>query len=392
MLETTALDEKKGPAGRKHRLIIVSIAICLILFLGWADEFGLDEVAIGEGRVIPSSQTQLVQSVRGGRVKEILASEGEMVEAGALLAVLDTTQLEAEIAEIEADLENERGQQEVLTSLLRGDEALVFQSEQLLPPQLAQEKIALFEEMRLTQQQALADIEAEQVLLRAEEEIFARASLSGGGTEIERLRLQQKIAGTQTRLNSQRQTFARNLRLDLDEVNRAVEQMRIRLAALKDTRVASELRSPRAGIVQEILVSTAGGGVLPPNGTAMKIVPLEDRLLIEARFSPRDIAFIAPGQTAQIKVSAYDHSIFGGLEAQVLRVSPDSFQDELNQGTFYFAVTLESARTYFTSLDGQNLSITPGMVATAEIQTGHRTIMSYLLKPLSKASLALRER
>jgi len=287
----STLEADTGPVGRKHQLIIVSIAVCLILFLTWAMHFSLDEVAVGDGRVIPSSQTQLVQSVRGGRVTQLLATEGDMVAAGALLAVLDTTELEAEIAEIEADLENERGQQEVLTSLLRGDKVLTFRSDKLLPPQLALEKIALFEEMRLTQQLALADIEAEQVLLRAEEEIFARASRSGGGAEIERLRLQQKIAGTQTRLNTQRQTYARNLRLDLDEVNRAVEQMRIRLSALKDTRAGSELRSPRAGIVQEILVSTAGGGVLPPNGTVMKIVPLEDRLLIEARFSPRDIAF-----------------------------------------------------------------------------------------------------
>lgn len=392
MHDASIYETETNTTGQKHKLIIVSIGLCLILFLTWATNFGLDEVAVGQGRVIPSSQTQLVQSVRGGRVTQLLASEGDMVVAGALLAVLDTTELEAEIAEIEAELENKRGQQEVLASLLRGDDVLTFRGEKNLPPKLALEKIALFNEMRITQQLALADIEEEQVLLRAEEEIFARASRSGGGAEIERLRLQQKIAGTQTRLNTQRQTYARNLRLDLDEVNRAVEQMRIRLSALKDTRAGSELRSPRAGVVQEILVSTAGGGVLPPNGTVMKIVPLEDRLLIEARFSPRDIAFIAPGQTAQIKVSAYDHSIFGDLEAEVLRVSPDSFQDELNQGTFYFAVTLESSRTYFSSQDGQNFPITPGMVATTEIQTGHRSILSYLLKPLSKASLALRER
>jgi len=246
--------------------------------------------------------------------------------------------------------------------------------------------------MRNKQDRGVEDLENELEWWQEEMQIVERASSLGGGTQIERLRLQQKIASTRTRLNSQRQSYKSDLQVELDEVNRSVQQYRIRLIAQQEMLRNNELRSPRLGIVQDILVSTAGGGVVAPSGTVMEIVPIEDRLLIEARFSPRDIAFIAPQQRARIKVSAYDFSIYGDLEAEVLRVSPDSFQDETNDGAYYFAVTLESDRTYFEPSPGNRLPIIPGMVTTTEVQTGQRTIMQYLLKPLQKAGEALRER
>ncbi len=124
----------------------------------------------------------------------------------------------------------------------------------------------------------------------------------------------------------------------------------------------------------------------------MDIVPVEDRLLIEARFSPRDIAFIAPNQKARVKVTAYDAAIYGDLEATVLRVSPDSFQDETRNGEYYFSVTLESEQNYFDAGNGRQLPIIPGMITTTEILTGQRTVLQYLLKPLNRASDAFRER
>ncbi|MEO0830100.1 MAG: HlyD family efflux transporter periplasmic adaptor subunit, partial [Pseudomonadota bacterium] len=304
----------------------------------------------------------------------------------------DTTIVQAEIDETQSALQDGQAQQRLLASLLADAEELILPDGLLADPGILAQKTALFNEMRATQQQAVLDLENELELLLREMDIFDRASRLGGGTEIERLRLDQKIAVTRTRLNTQKSSYKNDLQIELDEVNRSVQQLRIRLAAQQELLRGNELRSPRTGVVQDILVSTAGGGVLPPNGTVMEIVPVEERLLIEARFSPRDIAFIAPGQTARIKVTAYDFSIYGDLEAEVLRVSPNSFQDELQNGQYYFAVTLESKLTYFETPDGRQYSITPGMVTTTEILTGERTILQYLLKPLRKAGEALRER
>ena len=378
--------------GAQQRAIIVTIALCFLGFLIWAGFFRLDEVAVGPGRIIPSSQTQLVQSVHGGRITEFKVDKGDLVKEGELLAILDTTKLRSEIDESQASLLDGLAQQQVLRGLLKGTEKLTLDDTQDFPTELRDQKRALFTEMRLTQENAISDLQNELQLLEEEMDIFERASALGGGTEIERLRLKQKIAATTTKINGQEKSYTKDLQIQLDEVNRTVEQISIRLIAQQENFGANELRSPRTGIVQDILVSTAGGGVLAPNGTVMEIVPVEDRLLIEARFSPRDIAFIAPNQIARIKVTAYDYSIYGDLEGKVMRVSPDSFQDEMNNGDYYFAVTLESDKTYFETADGGQFPIIPGMVATTEIQTGERTILQYLLKPLRKASEALRER
>lgn len=379
-------------AGRQQKSIILLICLVVTSFIIWAAFSSLDEVAVGQGRIIPSSKTQLVQSVQGGRLVQLLAKEGDIVEAGQLVAILDTSRLDAEIAETEAAVWEGVAQQQLLNALI--EEAPIFEltGAPASVPELQRQKTALFNKIRDAHIQTVTDIRNELELLGMEREIFARASLQGGGTEIERLRLDQKIAASQARLNSEIQRYKSDLQLQLDDVNTSVQQLGIRLAGMRDMQAGNELRSPTRGVVQDIPVSTEGGGVLPPNGTIMEIIPIEERLLIEARFSPRDIAFIAPGQVARVKVTAYDFSIYGDLEAKVLRVSPDSIQDEIRTGEYYFAVTLESQKTYFDAPDGKQLPIMPGMVTTTEVVTGNRTVLQYLLKPIAKASDALRER
>lgn len=378
--------------GALQRRIIVFISFIISIFFLWAAMSQIDEVAIGQGRVIPSSKTQLVQSVQGGRLVEIMAKEGEIVEKGQLLAVLDTTQFEADLAELQAAVLEAEAQQQLLTALLSDKQTFVLSGAVTKSAALVQQKNELFQNIRNSHLQAVADIRTELALLEREREILDAALLKGGSTEIERLRLDQKIAATTSRLNEVLQKYKSDLQLKLDDVNKAVQQLTIRLSGMKGTMTGRELRSPTRGVVQKIPVSTEGGGVLPPNGTVMEIVPIEERLLIEARFSPRDIAFISPDLAARVKVSAYDYSIFGDLEARVLRVSPDSIQYEGRPGDYYFAVTLESSKTYFETPDGKQLAVMPGMVTTTEIVTGRRTILQYLLKPLGKATDALRER
>ena len=145
-------------------------------------------------------------------------------------------------------------------------------------------------------------------------------------------------------------------------------------------------------MIQRVHVSASGGGVVSANGTLFDIVPSGGTLLIDARFSPRDVAFIAPGQRAIVKVSALDFAIFGGLEAKVLRISPDSSRDEVKQNEFYFSVQLEADQDYLLSPDGEKKNVAVGMTAVVDVRTGRRSIMSYLLKPLIRGGEALRER
>ena len=137
---------------------------------------------------------------------------------------------------------------------------------------------------------------------------------------------------------------------------------------------------------------TTIGGVVPQNGKLMTIVPIDEQLLIEARISPRDIAFIHPGQPALVKITAYDYSIYGGLEGKVTVISPDTIRDEVKQDQFYYRVYIRTNKDKLVNKAGKSFSITPGMVATVDIRTGQKTIIEYLLKPFNKAKEALRER
>jgi adhesin transport system membrane fusion protein len=151
------------------------------------------------------------------------------------------------------------------------------------------------------------------------------------------------------------------------------------------------IRSPARGIVKDIRVSTVGG-VVQPGGVLMEIVPLDDQLLIEARLSPRDIAFIHPGQEATVKITAFEPSIYGSLPAKVERISPDTIEDQVDRRVYYYRVYVLTQHAYLETRDGKRHPILPGMVATAEIRTGRRTVFEYLVKPLNRAAEALRER
>ncbi|MCD2459243.1 HlyD family efflux transporter periplasmic adaptor subunit, partial [Enterobacter cloacae complex sp. 2021EL-01261] len=151
------------------------------------------------------------------------------------------------------------------------------------------------------------------------------------------------------------------------------------------------VKSPVRGIVKNIKVTTIGG-VIPPNGELMEIVPVDDHLLIETRLSPRDIAFIHPNQEALVKITAYDYAIYGGLHGVVETISPDTIQDEAKPEVFYYRVFIRTSQDYLVNKAGRHFSIVPGMIATVDIKTGEKTVLDYLIKPFNRAKEALRER
>ncbi|EPR80477.1 HlyD family efflux transporter periplasmic adaptor subunit [Acinetobacter gerneri] len=180
-------------------------------------------------------------------------------------------------------------------------------------------------------------------------------------------------------------------REELSKVNTDIQRQQQVIKGRSDTLNRAVFKAPVRGVVKEIEVTTLGG-IIPQNGKLMTIVPLDEKLLIEARISPRDIAFIHPNQDALVKITAYDYAIYGGLEGQVTIISPDTIRDEVKPDQYYYRVYIRTKSDKLYNKEGRGFSITPGMMATVDIRTGNKTVLDYLIKPFNKAKEALRER
>jgi membrane fusion protein, adhesin transport system len=178
---------------------------------------------------------------------------------------------------------------------------------------------------------------------------------------------------------------------ELSKVMTELEPLRKTWDGRVDKLKRTTMTAPMRGIVKDIATGTIGG-VVQPGGVLLEIIPLEDRLLIEAQLSPRDVAFIRPGQEAVVKLTAYDPAIYGTLPAELERVSPDTIEDKSHRGQFSYRIYVRTKNAYLETRDGKRHPIIPGMIATTEIRTGRKTVMDYLIKPFNKAAEAMRER
>jgi len=208
---------------------------------------------------------------------------------------------------------------------------------------------------------------------------------------MELVRLNRQIVDLNMREDDARHDYYVVAREELSNARSEAEALRAELRGRLDQFTRLTLRSPVRGIVNDIAISTVGGAV-PPNGQLMTIVPLDDELLVEARVQPRDIAFIRPGLRATIKVTAYDHSVYGSLEGEVMSISPASIRDEIDPQRVYYRVFVRSEKFELVNRAGQSFPVTPGMVTAVDIHTGSKTVLQYLIKPLNRAAEALRER
>ena len=420
-----------GPLKRQRqpltgsRLIIVASAIGFGLFLIWAMLAQVDEVTSGQGKVIPISKAQLIQSAEPATVQELLVRSGQRVRRGQLLARLDDTQSASELGQIQAETEalsarsarlsaegtrtsttcvgadcaDEAQLRQVRESALRSRiSALQASAEQRRREAteaqatisslqgslaLAQRQVAMLEPL------AAKNIVPQTDLLDARREVndlqgriaAAREQQSRAMAAVREAQAQASEAGFSFRQE------ALNERSQI-EAKLAVNQESLRGARGRLGRM--ELRSPVAGIVNDLQVTTIGGFV-QAGQKVMEVVPMGDKLLVETRVKPSDIAFIKVGDKALVKVTAYDFSTYGGLDGRVVQVSADSIYDEVEKEA-YFNVIVETDKSYVESA-GRKLPITPGMMTDTQIITGRKSILSYLLKPVLKArSEALRER
>lgn len=374
----------------KSSVIIWIIGIGLLVLLTWAWLFKLEEVSTGTGKIIPSSKEQVIQSLDGGILTKLNVKEGEIVERGQVLAQLDPTRFESNVGESESLLVSSRATSARLRAEVTGA-PLVFPEEVLKYPKLVKEETALYQSRRANLQESVAGLEQALLLVQQELEMTAPLVAKGAASEVEVLRLKREANDLRNQMNDIRNQYYVNAREELSKANTDVETQQQVVRGKSDTLSRTVFKSPVRGVVKEIDVMTLGG-VIPQNGKLMTIVPLDEKLLVEARISPRDIAFIRPDQEALVKITAYDYSIYGGLNGKVAMISPDTLRDEVKQDQFYYRVYIRTDSDKLSNNAGQEFNITSGMVATVDIRTGSKTVMDYLIKPFNKAKEALRER
>ena len=420
-----------GPAIKHRRpmtgaqMIIVSVTAAFVVFLLWASLAQVDEVTRGEGKVIPSSKIQIITAADPATVSELLVRSGQRVHKGQLLARLDNPESESQLGQLQAETESLQARSARLTSEgmgenvacqgadCAGEAALKAARQSALRSKVAASQ-ATADQARRDAAEAAATISSLQSTLGlAQHQVAMMAPLAAKNIvpQTDLLDKQREVVDIQGRIAAAREQqgkaqaavreaeaqasqatfeFKQQALDERSQVNAkiAVNEQSLRGAEGKQNR--TELRSPVEGVVNNVQVTTIGSYV-QPGQKIMEVVPLGDKLLVETRVRPSDIAFIKVGDRALVKVTAYDFSIYGGLDGQVVQVSADSIYDEAKKEA-YFTVIVETDKSYLMSL-GHPLPITPGMMTNTQIITGRKSVLTYLLKPALKAnSDALRER
>ncbi len=388
--QITYLDGKDERSITGSVRVIWTCALMLACFIAWAAWFQVVEVSTGTGKVVPSSREQLIQSMEGGIIKELNVSEGTLVERGQVLAQLDAVKSESNVGESEAKY------RAALASVNRlqaevSEKPLTFDASLDKYPELRRAETDLFNARRRGLSETLTGIESSLKLVRSELTITENLAKIGASSRVEVLRLNRQRSELELKATEARSEYMVHAREDLAKANAEAQMLSAVIRGRSDSLSRLTLRSPVRGIVKDIKVTTIGG-VVPPNGQLMQIVPLDEQLLIETRISPRDIAFIHPEQQAKVKITAYDYSIYGSLDGKVVTISPDTIQDEVKPEIFYYRVYIRTDADVLRNKAGKTFAIVPGMIATVDIRTGEKTVLDYLIKPLNRAREALRER
>ncbi|HAT7073631.1 TPA: HlyD family type I secretion periplasmic adaptor subunit [Legionella pneumophila] len=367
-----------------HIILWTSLLFFIVAII-WANYAILDEVTIGQGKVIPSSEVQVIQNLEGGIIQNIFVKEGQIVKKDQILMQIDNTRFMSSYAEAEKKIDALEIEIIRLNAEI-SDTKPVFPDKFIKTyPHLVQDQLSLYESRMRELNQLKKSLE-----LAQKELDLTRPLLKGGSvSEVEVIRLERSVSEIKGNIEKFKSE-------ELDKLNKARTELFALVEANKadkDRLTRTTVRSPVYGIVKQIKTTTIGG-VVQPGSDLLEIVPLDDTLLIEAKIRPSDIGFIHPGQKAMVKITAYDFSIYGGLEGVVEHISADTIIDEKTdkKEESYYIVKVRTEKNYLGT-EKKPLPIIPGMQATVDILTGQKSVLQYLLKPILKAKQsALRER
>lgn len=413
------------------RLILWVIILSIAWLILWADNAKIDEIARGSGKVIPTHKIQVVQNLEGGIVSEVFVKEGDIVSIDQPLLKLQDIRFSSSFEENNLKIDELQAKMTRLTAeahdkqflvpnkvskkfkaLLDDEESLYYSdisqlqsSLDVILSQLNQRKNELIEaKAKKRQLQRSLDLIDEEITMKKplvkrgvvpdidfltlkREKNDIEGNLEAATLSIPRIK--STINESKKKYEEVKKTFQNKAKREFNEVKAELSRIKESINALGDRVYRTVVRSPVAGTIKQLFVNTKGG-VIKPGMDIVEIVPNEDNLVIEAKMKPSDIAFLHLGQKAIIKLTAYDFSIYGGLDGEVVHISADTITDE-EDNTFYM-VNVKASKDYI-DYKNQKLYVKVGMVTSIDILTGKKTVLDYLLKPILKAkNQALRER
>jgi adhesin transport system membrane fusion protein len=369
-----------------YRPMLWTIIGSVLLFIAWAAWAELDQVTRGDGRVVPFSRIQKIQSLEGGILDRLLVKEGDLVEVGQPLLRLDETRfltsmqesanqarvLRATIARLNAEVLDQA--QIDFPAEITADSALARSEYQLFKSR----RDKLLDGTRAIQQQ----ISLSQRQLNLVQPLVAKRAVS----QMEALKLSQDIAALSGKLTELKSTYAQDAYTERAQRLADLSALEPVLQQRQDQLRRTEILSPVRGRVNTVLINTRGG-VIQPGEAIMEVIPVEERLLVEARIKPKDVAFLVPGMQAKVKITAYDYTIYGDLNGTLEQISADTIEEDTPRGKeSYYQVLIKTDGSHLQRGD-ETLPIIPGMVAEVDILSGKRSVLNYLLRPLIKARL-----
>ena len=382
---------------RASQALVWATGLTLILALSWAAFFELDEITRGQGKVIPTSREQVIQSLDSGVLSEMFVREGSVVEKDQVLLRID----DARSGAVFREAQEKYLALSALAARLKAEAygtALVFPSELNAYPDVMQQELQAFNARKRSLMQSLQALDSSMAAVTRELTITEPMVLQGVMSEVELLRLkrqQSELMGQRAERLNRYLTDANN---ELTRVASELSQTKENASAREDAFLRTTIRSPMKGVVKNVQITTVGG-VVQAGQAILEIVPTEDEMLVEAYINPSEVAFLKVGQAAVVKLTAYDFNKYGGLDGVLEHLSPDTLRDEkqkkpgnpveLEEGLYRIIVRVKESTNV---RNGLKLIPSPGMTASVEIRTGSKTVLEYIFRPLQNVSQALRER
>jgi len=367
---------------RSSAVIWISL-LALVCFLVWASQAELEQITRAPGQIIASGRTQVIQASDGGVLQALLVKEGDTVERDQVLALLDRQKLHAAYQETRSRELALRATVARLNAEIVGNEP-AFPTDTEGYPQFRANQLALLQKRRASINEETASLR--KLLELAQRELAMTAPLvsTGDVSQADVLKLERQVADLQAQITNRQNKYMQDTQADLSRAEEELAGVQQMLAQRADLLSRTELRAPMRGVVKNIRMTTIGG-TLKPTEELMQIVPIENELLVEARIRPTDIAFIHTGQTASVKIDAYDYTLYGWLEGKVSYLSPDTLTEDLKQGEqAYYRLQVRADDKRFARNTKQAIQLQPGMTVTVEIKTGKNTVLRYLAKPIVK--------
>lgn len=370
---------------RPSGLIIIAISAAILGFIGWSLWAELDQVARAPGRVVPFARVQVVQSEQDGAIATIAVREGARVKAGDLLIALDTVQLEAGVREARLKVAGLESRMARITAELYG-KPLAFPASLADFPEFTANQRQLFTQRRASQDAEIATLRNLARLQQQELDLNQPLLATGDVARTEIIAMRQRVVETEGRISAVRAQYLRELQSEFTATEEELAGAREQLARIEDSLANAALKAPTDGIVKNVRFTTIGG-VVRAGEEVLQIVPAGQKLIVESRVSPRDIAFVKLGQKARVNFDAYDNAVYGSATGKVVFVSPDTIVETAPDGSTeaYYRVNLEvDTASMKRDVGSVAIDLQPGMTTTAEILTGKTTVWNYLTKPIFK--------